>query len=111
MWVGGLLSAHPTLLQNANTPSQSLTTSPSLNRHPLPAHTHNQHHSVGDKPPSTDYEGLSWWVGRILLLFAPDNETGLRDALLTTESTLKRLQDEQRLLQGRMEGAGSCAVM
>ncbi|KAI8471643.1 MAG: PUA-like domain-containing protein [Monoraphidium minutum] len=65
---------------------------------------------VGDKPTG-DPEALSWYIGRILLLFAPDGEGALRDALLASTSTLARLRDQKRLLQGRLDGGGACAVM
>jgi hypothetical protein len=64
---------------------------------------------VGEKPTG-DAEALSWYIARILLLFAPE-EGGLRDSLLRCTSTLQRLRDEHRMLQGRIDGAGSCSVM
>jgi hypothetical protein len=66
---------------------------------------------VGDKPASSDLEGLSWWVGRLLLLFAPDGEAGLRDRLLAAPDTLGRLQAEDALLRSRIETAGACTIM
>jgi hypothetical protein len=66
---------------------------------------------VGDKPAPGDFEALSWWVARLLLLFAPEGEAGLRDRLMAATDTLARLRAEGGLLRGRLESAGACAVM
>lgn len=75
--------------------------------------THDDNNSVGDKPPPGDFEALSFWAGRLLLLLAPDGGEGrLRDALMAARSTLRRFEDVLLPpLRGRVEAAGACAVM
>jgi len=67
---------------------------------------------VGDKPPSTDPEALSFWGARLLFTTSGGGDEGVeRGALLTANSTADRLRRVGDGLASRAERMGQCRVM
>jgi hypothetical protein len=69
---------------------------------------------IGDRPPKSDAEAISWWASRLLVLLVPSNSEGwVRRELMAMTDTGERLALLQQKLRERTEGAGitACTIM
>jgi hypothetical protein len=71
---------------------------------------------LGEKPPASNPEAVSWWASRLLLLLLPTNaEHWMRRELLAETNTAARLSVLQEkletLLSAEVVGGHSCSIM
>jgi hypothetical protein len=71
---------------------------------------------LGEKPPASNPEAVSWWASRLLLLLLPSNaEHWMRRKLLAETNTAARLRVLQEelgtLLRAEVVGGHSCSIM